>query len=69
MRLVLGPMTDAHESQNDDIGGKIGNRMYRIGNHGGTVADNARHKLEHHQHQIDRAAPKGNFIVRKSVFS
>ena len=59
---VLRFAADAHEEQYHSVGKQVGKRMHRIGRHRSTMSHDARHKLEHRQHHIRRAAHQCHFV-------
>ena len=56
MAAVLGFVTDMDEEQYHAVGEQVGERVYRVGRHGGAVARNAGDELKHRQHHVHHAA-------------
>ncbi len=59
---VFGFAAYMDKKQHYSIGQEVGQRMYRIGSHGGTATDNAGNKLEQRQHYIDGTANQSYLV-------
>ena len=57
MVFVFGFVANTNKNQHHDVGGEIGQGVYGIGYHGGTVAQNACREFESHQQGVDKTAP------------
>ena len=57
---VLWAGGDAHEGNYDDVGDEVSKRVCGICHHSSTVANDACHKLEDEQRQVDNTSPDGD---------
>ena len=59
MPFVFGLGRNTHKHNDDDVRHKVGQRMNRIGQHGGTVPAHTCHKLEHQQQEVHHTSHDG----------
>ncbi len=48
---------NAHEEDDNNVGNKVGKRVYGIGYHGRAASEYTSYKFEHEEQEIDEAAP------------